>query len=47
VAEAARAYGTDIHLGSAIRHGPAANPVDPVLVSVFSAILGLEKIDSF
>ncbi|MFA5584932.1 MAG: copper homeostasis protein CutC [Saccharofermentanales bacterium] len=45
VAEAARAYGTDIHLGSAIRHGQAANPVDPVLVSVFSDILGLEKIE--
>lgn len=36
---AARRFGTDIHLGTGLRHGKAMNPVDPFLVETMAAIL--------
>lgn len=43
IAGAARQYGTDIHLGSALRHGEAGNPVDPFLVETMAGILAFGK----
>ena len=39
LAEAARRYQCDIHVGTALRQGKAMNPVDPDLTRIMAQIL--------
>ncbi|NLB50013.1 MAG: copper homeostasis protein CutC [Clostridiaceae bacterium] len=42
ICQAARQFGTDIHIGTALRHGDAMKPVDPFLVEAMAGALGIK-----
>ncbi len=42
ICQAARQFDADIHVGTALRHGDAMKPVDPLLVEAMAGVLGIK-----